>query len=549
MSHPTGPAAPVAPAARRDAVASSINLARVAPDRRLQVVGPFAAQVGNRGMARLALARSPVASPTGSLPAVDQAAAGMLAKLGLSDANIAAFRAGQMVLFNLVVPGNDDTAVLLELKPGLVRGGILSIKVPGDRKLAIKAFAAARDRVLAVARAVHVSEYDLIGAAVHDKGIEEMLVRQKFDRTTEVLPEYIGLGPNAECEIFTKRFPVLPSAGDIPATDAPARADQAPLEPEEPEPANRRRPRGDGSGPRGRRPAEVRGLSGRGTTAPRGQDLRAGKATVIEPPRSSPVAPAPPAEANPRQRVAVPSGAGTTARELAAELSDKVTFTRRMTTMTQLVHWGLEAWKIYDLVLLVAQAQNLAAATFAHGSPYWQATEEARRVADRAADVQRQYNALDLRNSMPSHETAPADWDSEYTLFQIQSDFLWIENDLVNARSSLEGSIEELDGRRKQLKKGMEERERALLLTPTSLPYADAYLFASTGRQVNDRIDEAIASYQDADKAIEVQQLFARAAVKTLEMRLRALASSGRFGDIPDAELRGAPLSKFTMSR
>jgi hypothetical protein len=32
-------------------------------------------------------------------------------------------------------------------------------------------------------------------------------------------------------------------------------------------------------------------------------------------------------------------------------------------------------------------------------------------------------------------------------------------------------------------------------------------------------------------------------------MRLRALGDAGRFGDIPEAELRGTPLSKFSMSR
>ncbi|HKO27337.1 MAG TPA: hypothetical protein VJU80_07750 [Solirubrobacteraceae bacterium] len=237
------------------------------------------------------------------------------------------------------------------------------------------------------------------------------------------------------------------------------------------------------------------------------------------------------------------------ARAVAAELSEQVTFARRMATATQLVHWGLEAWKIYDLVVLVAQAQNMAAATLAEGTPYRRAIDEARRVADKAADTQRQYNALDLRSSMPSHETAPADWDSAYTLFQIQSDFVWIENDLFKARASIAGSIKELKARREQLKKGMEERERALLLPVTSLVHAEAILFASAGREVNDRIDESIASYEDADKAIEMQQQFARAAVKTIETRLRALGDTGRFSNIPDAELHGTPLSGFTMSR
>ena len=150
---------------------------------------------------------------------------------------------------------------------------------------------------------------------------------------------------------------------------------------------------------------------------------------------------------------------------------------------------------------------------------------------------------------MPSHETAPADWDSAYTLFQVQSDYVWIESDLFKARSSIEASIKQLGERRRQLQKGMDERVQALDLPITSLVYAEAYLFAAAGRQINDRIDEAIASYRDADRAIEMQQRFAQAAVKTLEIRLRALRGSGRFSDIPDAELRATPLSSFTMPR
>jgi hypothetical protein len=260
-------------------------------------------------------------------------------------------------------------------------------------------------------------------------------------------------------------------------------------------------------------------------------------------------APTPPVAVSPPRPAAVPSGAGSTAHDLAAELSDKATFARRMSTATELVRWGLEAWRIYDLVVLVAQAQNIAAATLAEGTPYRRAIDEAQRMADKAAETQRQYNALDLRASMPSHETAPVDWDSAYTLFQVQSDFVWIENDLFKARSSIEGSIKELMGRRRELQKGMNERVQALALPVTSLVYAEAYLFASAGREINDRIDQAIAAYEDADKAIEMQQLFARAAVRTIETRLRALGDSGRFGDIPEAELRGTPLAKFTMPR
>jgi hypothetical protein len=220
-----------------------------------------------------------------------------------------------------------------------------------------------------------------------------------------------------------------------------------------------------------------------------------------------------------------------------------------MASLTRLVHWGLQAWRIYDTVTLVAHTQSLAAATLAHGSPYWQAIGEARAVADRAADAQHRCDALDLRMSMPSRETAPDDWDSPYTLFQTQSEFLWIENDLFKIRSSIQGSLEELGARRKELDQGMEDRKRGLLFPATSLVYAEAYLFATAGGQINERIDAALASYQDAENAVEMQQLLARAAVKTLEIRLRALGSSGRFGDIPDAELRATALSAFALPR
>jgi hypothetical protein len=272
-------------------------------------------------------------------------------------------------------------------------------------------------------------------------------------------------------------------------------------------------------------------------------------------PRSAPTspveaaAPTPPVEAAAPRPVAVPSGAGSTAPELAAELSDKVAFTRRMTFATQALHWGLEAWKIYELVVLMAQMAQMATSTLANQSPYRQAIDEARSVAEKARETQHYYNALNLVSSMPSQENAPIDWDSAYTLYQDQLNFLLIERELSDARQSVQGAIEELEHRRKQLKDGMEEREQALLLPVTSAVYAEAILFASAGGQINERIDEAIASYQDTDKAIHSQQLFARAAAKVLEMRLRTLGSAGRFESVPGAALRGSPLSTFTLPR
>jgi hypothetical protein len=191
----------------------------VAPERRLQLL---AGQLGNRRMARLVLARTVAA---GALPAVGPAAVDVLTRLGLSEAQITAFRAGEIVLFNMAVPGHEATIGVLQLQNGLLRGGIFSIRIPNDPKLAVRAFAAVRDRVLDVARAVKVPEYELVGAAIHNSDIEAMLLKMKFVPSTEVLPESVGLGPNAQVEILSKRFPVggggTPTGGGPPPPPPP----------------------------------------------------------------------------------------------------------------------------------------------------------------------------------------------------------------------------------------------------------------------------------------------------------------------------------------
>jgi hypothetical protein len=153
-----------------------------------------------------------------ALPPVSDAAQQVLKGLGLTDAQIASFTAGDVVLFELPVAGTDSTIGLLQLKADVVRGGIFSIKVPSDPNAALKSFMQVRGRVLDVARAVNTPEIELIGAAVHNEKIVKMLEKQHFTRSTEVLPESLGLGPNAEADIYSKRFPV--TRGAAPGTGA-----------------------------------------------------------------------------------------------------------------------------------------------------------------------------------------------------------------------------------------------------------------------------------------------------------------------------------------
>ena len=191
-----------------------------------EVVARLSEKVGNRQVARLVgpslqVARTPAAT---ALPALSDAAVRLLSDLGLTEAQASAFGAGELIAFQMAVPGNDPTIGLLQLQPNLVRGGIFDINVPTDTEAAVKSFFQARGVVLKVARAVNAPEIELIGASVRNKDVAEMLGRLKFTRTTQVVPETAGLGPTDTVEIYTKRFPVggTPAAEPAPPGAPPA---------------------------------------------------------------------------------------------------------------------------------------------------------------------------------------------------------------------------------------------------------------------------------------------------------------------------------------
>jgi hypothetical protein len=218
----------------RPAGAGARAVARVG---RLPDLRELSEKVGNRQVSRLIrdahesgsalrVARAPAAA---ALPVLSDAAAKVLSELGVTDAQMAAFRAGELIAFQMPVPGSDPTIGLLQLQRRLVRGGIFDINVPTDADAALKSFFRARGVVLRVAKAVDAPEIELIGASVRNEKIEQMLIRQKFTRTAELIPESAGLGPSDTVEIYTKRFLVHGATADTaPGGSGAPPADPAP---------------------------------------------------------------------------------------------------------------------------------------------------------------------------------------------------------------------------------------------------------------------------------------------------------------------------------
>jgi hypothetical protein len=189
----------------------------------------------------------------------------------------------------------------------------------------------------------------------------------------------------------------------------------------------------------------------------------------------------------------------------------------------------------------------MATSTYTHGSPYWQAIEGAEAAAKNAKDTAGYYKNLDLRPAMPSRETDPLGWNSVYDLTQKQIAFLNIEAHMYAARASISGAIHELGDRYRALQDGMDERERALAMPFTSAVPAEAILYADAGRRINGLLEDAITAYSEARNYALSADRFAEAALKTLELRLRALGDQGLFYAIDTDDLRGAKLVKFNQ--
>jgi hypothetical protein len=180
--------------------------------------------VGRRSAPRLLIQRSDGKTPeipAGQVlvsPAAQAAATPLLNGMKIDAAQGAPFYRGEMVVGEITTQG-DATIVFFQLKEGRLRAGIFSIKVPENPGAAIKAFTSFRGQAQQLARALQVSEVELMGAAVHNQKVAEMLERQHFVKSAEPLPESLGALPGETIDVYSKRFPV-PGAAAPTATPA-----------------------------------------------------------------------------------------------------------------------------------------------------------------------------------------------------------------------------------------------------------------------------------------------------------------------------------------
>jgi hypothetical protein len=262
-------------------------------------------------------------------------------------------------------------------------------------------------------------------------------------------------------------------------------------------------------------------------------------------------------------------------RDIAAELARNDRVIRRMTVAAQAAKYLFGAWNAYDILSTAARAMNMAATTYARGSPYWQAIQQARNLEERAREIDAFYGSLNvLKNQMPFAGGGNPEWDSYHDLYQLQLVYLGIEDQLrealesvIVARSYLDGQMSDLEdfrggmdeliaaaarqargGQIGELRDAMAEKISAAVLMPmTSLELADATFFADAGGQMNASMVAARDHYISAREWIKHHGLMTRAAIKGLEIRMRELGAGGAFAEIADDALRSAPLNRFAF--
>jgi len=260
------------------------------------------------------------------------------------------------------------------------------------------------------------------------------------------------------------------------------------------------------------------------------------------PPQPSPAAPAAvPTVGSVGQKPPVVSS-----RDLAAELVRTETQVRRMELFTKAAWYSLGAWSAKNALEDVARAVNMAAATFAQGSPFEKEIQHARALESTAREVQEYYASLDIfKNQMPSK--GDPEWNSWYDVQQAQLNYLWIEIPLHDALKSVKEARSNLEAQIRSLNDAMAWRVTALVMLPTtSLVYAEAALFAGAGRKIGGSLLTARGSYLDAQRSIEHLGRLARSAAKVLELRLRQLGTTGSFHGMSLDEVRSSSQEKFT---
>jgi hypothetical protein len=234
-----------------------------------------------------------------------------------------------------------------------------------------------------------------------------------------------------------------------------------------------------------------------------------------------------------------------TARDLAVEMRQIETTNRRMASAATFARYALEAYNFLGVLEQFAGALNLAAATLA-GGPLQKEKQQAIAAVASATELADYYESLDLRKNIPPGGWAA--WDGGwYALQQIQFNYYETESHMHDALESVDAALKNIGRQIQDLADAATEKTSALVLTPVSTPYADAYLFADAAGQLRSHLIDAANAYARAHRAIYFSERMAQASIKYIEIRLRQLGVTGLVNsDIDTDDLKTAPLDKFT---
>ena len=94
-------------------------------------------------------------------------------------------------------------------------------------------------------------------------------------------------------------------------------------------------------------------------------------------------------------------------------------------------------WNALNVLNEASKAYSMAAATLAHGSPYWKEIQQAENAEKTATELDDYYASLNVLKTMPSKERGDPEWNSPYDLYQLQLTFLLMEQHLYDALRSI----------------------------------------------------------------------------------------------------------------
>ena len=114
----------------------------------------------------------------------------LFADLGMDPSQVVGFLRGETVVYPLRTETKPGIAMIERIGERL-RSGVIEINDPGNGR---KDFMRFRDRSLAIAIELGVSELELFAAAIINRRIEAMLIRRKFRRLDVTIPDDLGGG-------------------------------------------------------------------------------------------------------------------------------------------------------------------------------------------------------------------------------------------------------------------------------------------------------------------------------------------------------------------